>query len=324
MAGSSGKLSGKKGRCMPENIAPMVSVIICTRGRTEILERAVSSVIKSNYPRFELILIDQNRDDRIERILGTLLKDQRIRHIKSATQGVGTARNIGMRNTQGEIVAFTDDDCEVMSDWINELVRAFQSDQKVGVVLGKVLAGPHDSNTGFIPAYFPKAPFLACSIREKHKVEGIGACMGIRKTTWTALRGFDEYMGSGAPLKSGEDTDFIVRTLLSGYYVYETPEVAVVHHSFRTWEESQQLIKNYMYGFGAMFVKHFKSGHWQILVVLFHLAQRWAFSEPVVYLGKRPPRLMRLASFIKGAVAGALTPVNRDAAHYYSRKADPQ
>ena len=195
-----------------------------------------------------------------------------------------------------------------MPDWIDELVFAFQADQKVGVVLGQVLAGPHDSDPGFIPAYFLKEPFLACNIREKHKVEGIGACMGIRKTTWAALRGFDECMGSGAPLKSGEDTDFIVRTLLSGYYVYETPAVAVVHHGFRTWEEGQQLIKNYMYGFGAMFVKHLKSGNWQILVVLFHLSRRWAFSGPVVHLGKRPPRLMRLAAFIKGAAAGALTP----------------
>jgi hypothetical protein len=89
-------------------------------------------------------------------------------------------------------------------------------------------------------------------------------------------------------------------------------------------DESHQLIKNYMYGFGAMFAKHLKSGNWQVLVLLFHLAERWAFSGPVVHLGRRPPRLLRLFSFIKGAVAGALTPANRDTAHYYRRRTDSQ
>jgi glycosyltransferase involved in cell wall biosynthesis len=301
---------------MSDLTCPLISVIICTRDRGEMVVSTVRSVLLNRYPDFELIIIDQSYDDRTKRSLEHLSEDLRIRYIRSATEGAASARNIGVQNAQGEIIAFTDDDCEVMPDWINELVRAFQSDQKVGIVLGKVLAGPHDSSEGFIPAYFLRGPFLARSIREKHKVEGIGACMGIRKTTWAALNGFDECMGSGAPLKSGEDTDFIVRTLLSGYYVYETPKVAVVHHGFRTWEESKQLIKNYMFGFGAMFVKHIKSGNWQILIVLFHLSQRWAFSAPVVHLGKRPPRIMRLAAFMKGAAAGALTPLNSNSGHY--------
>ena len=309
---------------MSDTACPLISIIICTRDRGANVVKTVRSVLLNRCQDFELIVIDQSNDDSTEKSMAPLSKDHRIRYLRSPSMGAARARNIGVRNSRGEIIAFTDDDCEVMPDWIDEIISAFQTDQKVGIVLGRVLAGPHDSKLGFIPAYFLNEPYLACGIREKHKTEGIGACMGIRRTTWTALRGFDECMGPGAVLKSGEDTDFIVRNLLSGYYVYETPKITVVHHGFRTWEEGHKLIKSYMFGFGAMFAKHIKSGNWRILVVLFHLAQRWAFSAPVVHLGKRPPRLMRLASFTKGALAGALTPVNRDTAHYYTTKAGPQ
>jgi hypothetical protein len=101
--------------------------------------------------------------------------------------------------------------------------------------------------------------------------------------------------------------------------VYETPNVAVTHHGFRTWGEGQILIKGYLYGIGAMFAKHLKCGYWSVIHVLLHLAWRWAFGHPVVDFGHRPPRGIRLNAFVKGFLEGLSYPVNKKTGHYLER-----
>ena len=143
--------------------------------------------------------------------------------------------------------------------------------------------------------------------------------MGLKRSLWRSLNGFDELLGAGAPLRSGEDTDFTIRALLARHCVYETPAAAVVHHGYRSWEEGRGLIEGYMYGLGAALVKQIKCGHWTVLGVLCRLAWRWAFGQPVVDLGHRPPRLRRLFAFLRGVAAGGATPVDRKTGHYVNR-----
>jgi hypothetical protein len=81
-------------------------------------------------------------------------------------------------------------------------------------------------------AYTPQRFRVVRNIREKARVEGVGACMAIRRSLLTALGGFDEELGAGAQLYSAEDTDIAVRALLAGFYVCETPDAAVYHYWF--------------------------------------------------------------------------------------------
>ena len=300
---------------------PPVTVVVSTRNRSEYILKTVQSILLNDYPSFEVLVIDQSENDLTEAILRPLLGDPRFRYLRSPTKGLSVGRNLAISATQSQFIAITDDDCEVPTHWIRELVSSFAVDHRIGIIFGNTLAASHDRTAGFIPAYIRSEPFLARGIHEKNRVEGISACMGLRRNLWQILGGFDEMLGAGSPFKASEEIDFTIRALLAGYFVYETPNVVVLHHGFRTWEQGQVLIQGYLYGIGAMFMKHLKCGHWGVIQVLLHLAWRWAFQHPVVDFGHRPPRGLRIKGFIQGFIAGALHPVDKNRGHYL-RKTD--
>jgi glycosyltransferase involved in cell wall biosynthesis len=301
---------------MNKTNTPPITVVISTRNRGGSVAKTIQTILLNDYPHFELRVIDQSEDDTTEASLRPFLNDSRFHYLRSPTKGLSAGRNFGIRHTQSEFIALTDDDCETPKNWLRELVTAFTFDHRIGIVFGNTLPGPHDRTVGFISGYVRNEPFLSQSILEKHRVEGTGACMGLRRSVWQVLGGFDEMLGTGAYFKSAEETDLTIRALLAGYFVYETPHWAVVHQGLYLWEQSRTLIHGYLYGIGAMFAKHLKCRHWSVIQVLLHLAWRWAFEHPVVDFGYRPSRWLRLAAFVQGFAAGTVTPVDRTICHY--------
>jgi len=299
---------------------PSITVIISTRDRGGHIVKTIETILENDYPHFDLIIVDQNEDDLTETSLKPFLKNPQFRYLKSHTQGLSAGRNLGISHTEGEIIALTDDDCEVTTDWLKELMTAFYVDRRIGVVFGNVESGPHDSTAGFIPTYFRTEPFLASTWREKHHVNGMSACMGIRRSLWESLNGFDEMLGAGSTFKAGEETDFTIRALLTGHFVYETPAVRVIHQGFRPWEKGRILIQGYLYGTGATFAKYLKCGHGSVISILLLMGWRWAFQPPAVDIGHRPFRLLRLKAFVKGFLDGLMAPVDRSRGHFSSSK----
>lgn len=298
--------------------APAVTALVCTRGRGALVANTVRGILASDYPGFELHVIDQSTDDETETALVPFKSDPRFYYRRSTTVGLARARNIGFSLARPGIVAMTDDDCVVSPDWLHSMAAAFDSSSRIAVVHGNVLAAPHDPMKGFISSYVRKEPFVARGVQDKARVEGIGACMGVRTDAWSALSGFDEMLGAGAGFLSADDTDFVMRALLAGYEVSETPAVTVVHHGFRTWAEGRDLIVGYLFGIGAMMAKHIRCGHWSVRHVLGALAYRWAFDKPVVEFGFKPGRSLRMSGFTRGFLAGSFAPIDRRTSQFAS------
>lgn len=296
--------------------APKISVVISTRDRGESVAATLESILRNDFPCFEIRVIDQSADGRTERALQPFLSDHRLCYERSATRGLAAGRNAGIAGADGALIAVTDDDCVVPSNWLREIAAAFASDCRIGIVLGNMMPAPHDRRAGFVQGYVRQQPFLAQSLREMDRIEGVGACMAFRRNMWNELGGFDEMLGAGAPFKSAEETDLYVRALLGGFMILETPRVFVTHYGFRTWEQSRPLIRGYISGRTAMYVKHFKSGNWRVIYPCLHLVWRWAFGRPVVDLGHVPSRWLRLKGFADGLVMGMLTPVDRTSCLY--------
>lgn len=290
-----------------------ITVVISTRGRAGVIQNAVRTILQNDHPDFEVILVDQSDDNLTTASLNPLLSDPRVRYLRSATRGRSAGLNAGIREARGALVLLTDDDCRVPSDWLRQFEAAFAVDDRIGIVFGNVLPAFQDPAVGCIPAYIRQGPFLARCIRDKHRVEGLGACMAVRHSVWQSLGGFDEMLGSGARFRAGEDGDLAVRALFAGQWVYETPAVHVTHHGLREWEQLPALIESYWFGTGAMLAKPFRTGQWRIVPLLIRLAARWAFGHSMVgaSLGRRPERFRKLRAFCRGFFTGAACRVNK-------------
>ncbi len=272
---------------------------------------------------FELIVVDQSDPALTTEGLVGFAGDPRLVLVKSSQVGLSRARNIGWRKTNAELLAFTDDDCEVTRGWLEGLSAALAHDERIGVVFGAVRAPAYDRKSGFVMAYTPPRFHVARDIREKARVEGVGACMAVRRSVLVTLGGFDEELGVGARLLSAEDTDIAVRALLAGFYVCETPDAAVCHHGFRSWDIGARVIHSYMLGLGATNAKMLRLGKLHAIRPIAALAWRWLAKDPVVDLNHRPPRMARLRSFLLGFREGFAAPLD-EKGHFVFPKAHPE
>ena len=111
---------------------PLVSVIIPTYNRSRILRAGLESVLAQTYPAIEIIVVDDGSTDdtasTLEQHAG------RVRYIRQANQGVGKARNKGIRVSTGDYITFLDDDDLMLPTKIERQVEVLDSQHEAGLV----------------------------------------------------------------------------------------------------------------------------------------------------------------------------------------------
>jgi len=121
------------------NYIPKASVIVPVYNAEGTIEECVNSILDLDYlkEKLELIFIDNASTDSTENILKKYAKEIIILFEKK--RGPAAARNKGLRNSSGDVIAFTDSDCVVEKDWLKNLIQPLKNKQ-VGIVGGKILA----------------------------------------------------------------------------------------------------------------------------------------------------------------------------------------
>ena len=105
----------------------LVSVVLPTHNRAELLPRAIDSVISQTYDHFELIIVDDGSTDKTADVVGRY-EDPRVTLIRLAeNQGAPGARNIGIRSSTGEFIAFLDSDDEWYPTKLEKQVNLIES-----------------------------------------------------------------------------------------------------------------------------------------------------------------------------------------------------
>ena len=113
----------------------MVSVIITTHNRCNLLERAIQSVLNQIYKDFELIVVADGCTDGTDSLMKKYESEKRIQYIHySPAKGGNYARNKGVQNSRGEFIAFLDDDDEWLPEKLELQVAKIREDPECVLV----------------------------------------------------------------------------------------------------------------------------------------------------------------------------------------------
>jgi len=291
----------------------IVSALICTRDRPEALAHAVDSLLRNESCDLEILVVDQSDGPDTQRAIARFAADSRLRYLRSATRGKGSALNEGLRAARGEVVVCTDDDCEAPAGWVAAMARTLDERPTAAVCFCNVVAPPHDKSLGYVPAYERARSRLIRSTTAFLTGRGLGAGMAVRRNAILDLGGFDEALGPGGIFPSCDDWDIAFRAVLRGWHVYETAELAIVHHGFRTFAQGREHARRDWIAIGAFSTKPLKAGHFSSALIAL-----WEFGAGAVWppiadlLRFRKPRgLTRILAFLEGFKLGLRTSVDR-------------
>jgi glycosyltransferase involved in cell wall biosynthesis len=297
------------------------TVCVPTRGRGDSIARTLVSLAGMTYENFDVIVVDQSEDSRTNDAMRSAVGDDpRFRYIQSQTVGLSVARNLAIGAASGSFIAFTDDDCEVSSDWLACIDSHFRDHPEVGMICGEVREGPHDAFAGYIPSFYLREPHIVSSPWVKWRARGIGANMAFRANVLKSVGPFDEVLGAGGPLYSCEDGDMTYRVLRSRASVMNVKDAYVVHHGFRDWQEAQVVMRRALLSVGAACVKHVRLGDMAILPTLIYIWFGRCISWRNLVLLRRNPGIGRFLFYGYGMLLSFKYGIDRPSRTYVLRR----
>jgi glycosyltransferase involved in cell wall biosynthesis len=226
--------------------SPLFSLVCATLGRTEPLARLFETLAQQTYRNFELILVDQNDDDRLTPLVVEYLPRFTIRHIKTV-KGLSRARNTGLDLAEGDIISFPDDDCWFSADLLEKVVLFFAQHQAIDLLTGAGVdekgepVGRWDSQPGPLG-------------RRNIWTRGIGFAIFLRGEAAKRVGGFDITLGvgSGTAFPCCEDTEFLIRAVDAGLRSHYDPNLLVYHPNKKYTEAGLARAFNYGAGMGCV------------------------------------------------------------------------
>lgn len=107
----------------------LVSVVIPTYNRAKELNRAIKSVLKQTYKKWELIIVDDGSTDDTKKVVQNYMKKykKKIKYLYQRNKGQGAARNYGIKRAKGEFIAFLDSDDEWLPEKLEKQIKLFSN-----------------------------------------------------------------------------------------------------------------------------------------------------------------------------------------------------
>lgn len=224
-----------------------VSLILCTIERIAEVDCFLDSLVNQtlNKKLFEVIVCDQNSDNRLSRSIEKYSNLLNLRHIKSSVKGLSVNRNIGMKYAQGCILAFPDDDCTYYSNTLENVVEKFKRVHD-GVLLGRIYDRLHQRDI------LKKWPSKKSSVNF-YNFYNLTTSITIFSKNCEII--FNEKFGVGAQYSSNEDTLYVLENILNKRYVCYDPDVEVWHPEQKNTKMKIDRIVSYGLGFGKLLRK---------------------------------------------------------------------
>jgi peptidoglycan/xylan/chitin deacetylase (PgdA/CDA1 family)/GT2 family glycosyltransferase len=220
-------------------IAPRVSVIIPTHRRPEALARVLGALAKQTFPPndFEILVVMDGPCAETQHLLENITVPSHLKWFTQAWRGVSAARNLGVREARGELLAFLDDDIIPGPDWLAVHVRGHARGE---VVFSGYQQAP-DSPGLFVgeATDWSLKHLIRCSRPgyEPEYEDLPAGNMSILKRHLDAVGGWDEqFEGYGGE----EDQELGMRLVSSGLRLYFEPAALVHHYQVKSWRRYLQ------------------------------------------------------------------------------------
>jgi glycosyltransferase involved in cell wall biosynthesis len=250
---------------------PRVSVAVCTRNGADRLPECLDSLVALAYPSdsLDLLVVDNApQDDATRRLVA--FRYPSIRYVVEPRPGLDRARNRAIVESDGEIVAFTDDDVSVDRGWVDALARLFVEEPEVDAVTGLVVADEIDVESQRL--FETYGGFGRGFDRQYHRVDtvskekaarrhagagrfGTGANMAFRRKVFDRIGLFDPALDVGTPTNGGGDLEMFFRVLKEGGVLVYEPAAIVRHRHRRSYAELRTQLANNGIGFYSHLVR---------------------------------------------------------------------
>ena len=206
--------------------APSVSVVVPTRDRPRALQRCLRALAELDHPtgRLEVVVVDDGGGADLSEALSAPADGLRLRVLRQPHGGPARARNLGADAADGEILAFTDDDCAPAPDWLHALVGALAAGPHVAVggrtvngLTANPFAAASQAVQDLVYAHYNADPFTARFVASNN--------LALHRAGFRAVGGFDGKRFPGA----SEDRDLCDRWRAGGRRLVYADSAVVWH-----------------------------------------------------------------------------------------------
>ena len=217
----------------------MVSVVLATCGRQAMALECIESILANDYSEFEILVVDQDTNQALKNeLVARYGATKKIRYFFLDRKGLSRARNLGVREAKGEIVAFIDDDAIADKGWLKGIAQIFNgTDRRPAFIGGKILP----IWSCLKPRWYPAEKEFLLGLYDigddakpfPDSELPIGANMAGLRPVIIDMGSFDERLGFDYSRKqsmiAGEDSMLAERIKEAGYQIYYQPEATVRH-----------------------------------------------------------------------------------------------
>jgi GT2 family glycosyltransferase len=235
---------------------PFFSIIIPTYARPGQLATCLQALTCLDYPRyrFEAIVVDDGSENPLKDVVEPFRHQLNVILLSQPNAGPATARNTGASQARGKFLAFTDDDCSPVPDWLKTLAKRFAATPDCAIG-GRTLNSLRDNP--FSTASQILIDYLYDYYNSDHNQANFFASnnLALPRERFHEIGGFDTTFPSAA----GEDRELCDRWLNHGCRMIYAPEVLVWHsHSLTCCNFWKQ---HFSYGRGAYFFQQARVRH---------------------------------------------------------------
>jgi len=230
-----------------------ISIIILNWNGKKFLDKCLTSISDTTYQNYEIIVVDNGSSDGSIELLENKFPDVKL--IKNNENlGFSKGNNIGIKNSNGSYVLILNNDTEIINkDWLDNIIKIFESDKKIGVVGCKLIYPNGKLQHAGVEINFLKQWVTILigwgehpdkiEYNKDRKVDCVsGAAMFIKREVIEKIGLFDEIFSPAYY----EDNDFCIRARIAGYKILYASTIAILHHQSATKKQYRSDYMNYI------------------------------------------------------------------------------